>query len=266
MANYRQIHTCIWKDAWFLDLEADHKLLWIYLFSNERANLTGLYDLHKRIIAFETGLPLDTIDAGFDAFEKAGKAYYEDGWVWVPNLIKYNAGSLNSEKIRTHIVGALSKIADSPIKGRCIEHYNSLVGDAYRIDTLSIPYPTGYAEQEQEQEQTTEGADAPTQTPSTFEQWRDGYRSAEKPNSYAGLMLKTLYPGYYKGTVKPNYGMLGGLLKKYDAEYVLSLIFQNSARPPSGDPIKFVAGIVAKNPERADTRPKQKFVTVGGES
>ena len=115
-------------------------------------------------------------------------------------------------------------------------------------------------------DKTTEGADAPTQTPSTFEQWRDGYRSAEKPNSYAGLMLKTLYPGYYKGTVKPNYGMLGGLLRKYDAEYVLSLIFQNSARPPSGDPIKFVAGIVAKNPERAATRPKQKFVTVGGES
>jgi len=114
-------------------------------------------------------------------------------------------------------------------------------------------------------EVNTEGADAPV-IPSTFEQWRDGYRNAEKPNSYAGLMLKTLYPGYYKGTVKPNYGMLGGLLKKYDAEYVLSLIFQNSARPPSGDPIKFVAGIVAKNPERAATRPKQKFVTVGGES
>lgn len=31
MANYRQIHTQIWRDNWFLDLEADEKLLFIYL-------------------------------------------------------------------------------------------------------------------------------------------------------------------------------------------------------------------------------------------
>ena len=152
MANYRQIHTCIWKDAWFFELDAEAKLLWIYLFSNERANLTGLYDLHKRIIAFETGLELRAINDAFDLFTAAGKAHYEDGWVYIPNLIKYNAGSLNSDKIRTHIVGALAKIPDTPLKARCIDHYNSLVNPEYRIDTLSMGYPTGYAEQEQEQE------------------------------------------------------------------------------------------------------------------
>lgn len=247
MANYRQIHTCIWKDAWFFELQPEHKLLWVYLFSNERANLTGLYDIHRRIIAFETGLAQKDVDEGLVAFERAGKAFYEDGWVWVPNLIKYNAGSLNSSKIRTHIVGALEKIADTPLKARCIAYYNGLVDEAYRIDTLSIHMPTGYAEQEQEQiqEHITKGADAPP-VPSTFEQWREGYRSAENPNGYAGWMLTQLYPTYYTGSVKPNYGMLGKLLKENDAEYVLALAFQHSARPPSGDPVRFLAGVVKK--------------------
>ena len=50
MANYRQIHTQIWRDNWFLDLEPDEKLLFIYLFSNDSTNLAGLYEIHQRVI------------------------------------------------------------------------------------------------------------------------------------------------------------------------------------------------------------------------
>lgn len=151
MANYRQIHTCIWKDAWFFELDPDAKLLWIYLFSNERANLTGLYDLHKRIIAFETGLDAAAVERGFKQFEDAGKAYYEGGWVWVPNLIKYNAANLKSTKIVTHIQNAFDQIPDIPLKARCVDRYNGMVDPEYRIDTLSLGYP-----QEQEQEHIQE--------------------------------------------------------------------------------------------------------------
>ena len=59
-------------------------------------------------------------------------------------------------------------------------------------------------------------------------------------------MLQWLYPAYYK-TKKPNYGMLASMLKKHDSDYMLSLIFQHSARPPVGDPVKFVAGILQKD-------------------
>ena len=74
MASYRQIHTKIWKDGWFLDLPPEHKLLFIYLFSNERANLIGLYDLPWRVIEFETGLSCDSVAAGMAALEKAGRS------------------------------------------------------------------------------------------------------------------------------------------------------------------------------------------------
>ena len=69
MANYRQIHTQIWRDNWFLDLEADEKLLFIYLFSNDNSNLAGLYELHEKIIALETGLAKERIHEIIAKFE-----------------------------------------------------------------------------------------------------------------------------------------------------------------------------------------------------
>ena len=82
MGFYRQIHTKIWKDGWFLDLSSDHKLLFIYLFSNERANLVGLYDLPIKVICFETGLDREVVEAGLAVFvEQAGEAFYADGWL-----------------------------------------------------------------------------------------------------------------------------------------------------------------------------------------
>ena len=56
--TYRQIHTEIWDDPWFLELESDAKLLFVYLFSNKRTNMIGLYELSPRQMAFETGLAL----------------------------------------------------------------------------------------------------------------------------------------------------------------------------------------------------------------
>ena len=155
MANYRQIHTRIWKDAWFFELSATDKLLFIYLFSNERANITGLYDLHKKIIVFESGLSSRDVEKGLETFRNAGKVFYEDGWIWIPNLIKYNSASLNSDKIRSHIVSFLSKTSDTPLKARCIDYYNDNVDEEYRIDTLSIPYQNESLEHEHEQELNT---------------------------------------------------------------------------------------------------------------
>src|SRR3972149_7999433 len=93
MANYRQIHVSIWKDEWFLDLDPDEKLLFIYLFSNESASLAGIYKLALKVIAFETNLPIDFVKKTLAKFEKAGKVYYREGVIWVKNLRKYNRGS-----------------------------------------------------------------------------------------------------------------------------------------------------------------------------
>jgi len=147
MASYRQIHTKIWKDGWFLDLPPDNKLLFIYLFSNERANLIGLYDLPLRVVAFETGLELESVEWGMEQLEKAGKVYYENGWVWVTNLLRYNATNIDSPKIKTHIENTLDEIPDCQLKRRLIAYYAPV-----------IPYIYGmkHNRTEQEHEQDTE--------------------------------------------------------------------------------------------------------------
>jgi len=156
MAGYRQIHTKIWKDGWFLDLCAADKLLFIYLFSNDRANLAGLYDLPVKVIVFETELTKMEIRDGLRRFEKQGKAHYEDGWVWIPNLLRYNAANVTSPKIQQHLKTTLEAVPDIPLKARWIEHYNGIVQSEYRIDTVSIPNSESGSEQEQEQEHDLE--------------------------------------------------------------------------------------------------------------
>ena len=44
MASYRQIHTKMWTDPWFIDLATDEKLVFIYLFSNDRVNVLGIIE------------------------------------------------------------------------------------------------------------------------------------------------------------------------------------------------------------------------------
>lgn len=155
MANYRQIHTKIWKDGWFLDLCTEDKLLFIYLFSNERASLAGLYDLPIKVIVFETGIPLEQVKSCLEQFEKAGKVRCIDGWVWIPNLIRYNARNIESPKIQVHLKTLLAEIPNCGLKQAWIEYYNGIVSDEYRIDTLCIPNLHEH-EHEHEQEQEIE--------------------------------------------------------------------------------------------------------------
>jgi len=99
------------------------------------------------------------------------------------------------------------------------------------------------------------GADAPT--PTTLPEWQTGYLDADNKAGFVGMMCKTLYPAYYASR-KPNYGWIGKLCKKHDPDYMLSLIWQHSARPPAGDPLRFVAGILSKNPPDAPRSPLVK--------
>ena len=130
MANYRQIHVAIWKDEWFMDLEPDQKLLFIYLFSNESASLSGLYKLPLKVIAFETCLEPDYILKTLATFEKSGKAYYQDGIVWIVNMRRYH--ETKSDKVQTRINSDVANIPDCELKRRYLK---TMIPYQYPIDT-----------------------------------------------------------------------------------------------------------------------------------
>ena len=130
MAKYRQVHVHIWKDDWFLDLDPLHKLFFIYLFTNERASISGIYELSKRVMAFESGLTFSEIDAALQAFEQEGKAHYDDGVVWIPNLRKYHESK--SPKVVTFIEEDVRRLRNCKLK--------SIYMEKYHMDTVSIEY------------------------------------------------------------------------------------------------------------------------------
>jgi len=134
MANYRLIHTQIWRDSWFMDLTPTERYFFIYLFSNDAASVCGLYRLDLRVIEFETGLDRDEIAELFDQFERDGKAYYRDGVVWVVNLQRYNAST--SPKVSARIKQDLALIPDD--HQLRIADNNKLAGKLYHIYTISV--------------------------------------------------------------------------------------------------------------------------------
>ena len=130
MANFRQIHVSIWKDEWFLDLEPEEKLLFVYLFSNASTSLAGIYKLALKVICFETGLSTAYVTDTLVKFSLADKVYYEDGIVWINNMRKYH--ETKSPKVRNRIVSDVLLIPDRPIKIRYLERN---IPYGYPIDT-----------------------------------------------------------------------------------------------------------------------------------
>ena len=111
MANFRQIHTRIWRDSWFIELPVDAKLCWIYIFSNENSNLAGLYEITLRQVAFDCCLDVSRVKEILDSFIADGKIMYADNVLWVKRMERYHAQG--SPKIKTRKALDIASINDS---------------------------------------------------------------------------------------------------------------------------------------------------------
>ena len=136
MANYRQIHTTIWKDDWFIELSSQDKLLFIYLFSNDNSNLVGLYKISKRVIANETGIDQEYISQALARFEADKRIVFRDSIIWIVHMWRYHNNA--SPKVQARIKNDLELIPDLPIK-----HWYQYYQDTgiFNISEELIPYP-----------------------------------------------------------------------------------------------------------------------------
>jgi hypothetical protein len=140
---YRQIHVELWDDPWVIELPSDLKLLFIYLFSNSRTNAIGLYEISERVIAFETGLPVQAIADGLRHFMDAGKVYCRNSWIWVPKLLTRNTNNIRSPQVQAMIAKQIRETPDScPFKADWIQYYNNTISPQYGIDTIFVAVDT----------------------------------------------------------------------------------------------------------------------------
>lgn len=91
MSKKRYIRDEMWNDDWFFDLSTEQKLVWIFLLTNERCNVAGVYKLNRQWAAGVVGVEKNVFDATLDAFSDAKKILLVDQWVIVINFVKHQA-------------------------------------------------------------------------------------------------------------------------------------------------------------------------------
>lgn len=185
MARFRQVHTRIWRDGWFLDLPARDKLLFIYLFTNESSSIAGIYELPPRVTAFDTGLDPDDINNALQAFEEAGRVYFDGRVIWVRNLRKYH--ETRSPKVQTAIASDIERVPE----GRVLDLYRY----EYGIDRVSIPSSISSSRSDLGSES---GSDARANNPLEYPppQTERQKELISHPASAAWLNATRRWPGY----------------------------------------------------------------------
>jgi hypothetical protein len=88
MAKQRYINTHFWDDTYIMKLRWDEKLVFIYLLTNPLTDITGIYELHSKRVAFDLDMEHKRVLEIFIKFEADKKAYYRNGWVAIVNFIK----------------------------------------------------------------------------------------------------------------------------------------------------------------------------------
>ena len=84
----RSVNTRFWDDPFVEELTPSEKLLFLYLLTNPLTNLLGIYEITIKRIAYDTGLPKETIQKGLERFGTVRKAYFVDNFIVLPNWLK----------------------------------------------------------------------------------------------------------------------------------------------------------------------------------
>lgn len=127
----------MWADLWFDELEPLEKLLFIYLITNSKTNLLGIYDHTPRRISIDTRIPEKEVKEMLDKFQNDGKVYFSDGWIWIVNWLK-------NQKWNPKMVASILKKYFS-LEESIIESFTKLSKGDFdmvleSIDSLSICY------------------------------------------------------------------------------------------------------------------------------
>lgn len=136
MAIFRKIHTQLWSDPFFSELDTEKKLFYIYLLTNEKTKQCGIYEISKKHICFDLDISLEKVNKLLNFFISKGKLQFSDSTneLAIKNWKKYNYST--SPKVVKCIESELKLV-----KNRVLIEY------IYSIDTLS------QEEQEEEEEQ-----------------------------------------------------------------------------------------------------------------
>jgi hypothetical protein len=106
----RYINTKIWDDTWYEELGPEHKLIWLYLLTNNQTNLLGIYEISIRKIAYHTRINIDEVAKAIQKFQEDDKVFYVDNHIIIVNFFKNQ--NLNSNMMK-NVIENYKELKDS---------------------------------------------------------------------------------------------------------------------------------------------------------
>jgi len=122
----RIIYTKIWEDRFFKKLSNPARFLFLYLITNPRINLCGIYEIQDDVILFETSLDKKQLSKIKKQLEP--KVFFCEDWVYVVNAQRL--GGYKGEKNNIACSRELKEIPENVKK----------TFDKLNTDRVSIPY------------------------------------------------------------------------------------------------------------------------------
>lgn len=151
MAIFRKLHVTFWSDPFIGGLTPEQKFFYLYLLTNERTRQCGIYEILKKQMVFDTGLPLKSVEKHLDFFIKKNKIKYDEKTteIALKNWVKYNDST--SPKVKSCVSKEYQTVKNTVL----IEYVNSM-------DTQTQEEQEQEEEREEEQEQKPKGFIPPT--------------------------------------------------------------------------------------------------------
>lgn len=104
----RIVHTKIWSDGFFVDLNPTEKLLFLYFLTNPKVNIIHCYELSLRETTFDTSLDRTTIEKSKVKFTEGGKILFRADYVYLINAQKYESyDGPKNEKAKARLINQL---------------------------------------------------------------------------------------------------------------------------------------------------------------
>lgn len=132
MSTKRYVDTAFWRDSYVVTLTPEQKHIFNYLLNNPATTLCGIYELPKKIMAFETGYELSVIDSLLEKLIKDGKIVYVNGWIILINRPKHqpigNIDSPTYKAIERELKALPTEVLNALDDGVCMGYIGGMQG------------------------------------------------------------------------------------------------------------------------------------------
>jgi len=142
MSKLRSISTSFWNDTWVEELSANEKLLFIYLLTNDKTNMLGVYEISIKKMSFETGISKENIEKYLNNFSLKNKVLYKNNHVVLVNFLRHQNFNENMMKSAIDIYNGLPSEMKQLTQGIDLERnkkgFESLCNGFQRLPKVEV--------------------------------------------------------------------------------------------------------------------------------